>query len=497
MTGFPRSSGRSRCSTAAKNASRSTWRIVGLVRTRLSSRRRDAVRKPLRHTRRRRGRSPRSRPTVLRCRVAAVVVVAVASSSRSPGPSRPSPSSSRGRSSSSSPAGSSSPGQCRASASQGASASGSSPRPSSRRTSPTSSAWPPAASIVPSPSPSPSCLAVASLVLAVAAAARPRSAARPGPAPRRSTQPAASACPSSSPPSPPSGLGGILAANAWHEIPTGWVSGGWNWSDFLVHVAIGQSLAQGNFPPEVPYFAGVPLTYHWFADFHGALSALLAGTHVIPVFIVTNGILAGALALVAWELARTLLGSRRAATIATILVLVGGGMGWIRLVLDVGAGAGAAWELVQANPYDNTWAPGWPYFRIASILGTGMFPHRATVFGLAGAAGRPPPRPRLARAAAGGNGAGRRPGRAAGAVPLLLLPGDLPPRLPVRASRSGPGGAVAGSATPPSSSPRSSSRSRSSSARRCSSAIAARSAWSRAGPRPRSRRGPGQSRSST
>ena len=36
ITGLPRSSGRSRCSTAAKNASRSTWRIVGAV-TRLSS----------------------------------------------------------------------------------------------------------------------------------------------------------------------------------------------------------------------------------------------------------------------------------------------------------------------------------------------------------------------------------------------------------------------------------------------------------------------------
>ncbi len=24
------------------------------------------------------------------------------------------------------------------------------------------------------------------------------------------------------------GVGGILAANAWHEIPGGWVSGGWN-----------------------------------------------------------------------------------------------------------------------------------------------------------------------------------------------------------------------------------------------------------------------------
>ncbi len=32
-TGLPRSDGLSRCSTAAKNASRSTWRIVGSVRT--------------------------------------------------------------------------------------------------------------------------------------------------------------------------------------------------------------------------------------------------------------------------------------------------------------------------------------------------------------------------------------------------------------------------------------------------------------------------------
>ncbi len=179
-------------------------------------------------------------------------------------------------------------------------------------------------------------------------------------------------------------VGGILAANAWREIPAGWVSGGWNWSDFLVHVAIGQSIVEGNFPPQVPYFAGVPLTYHWFADFHGAITAATAGLHVIPVFIVSSAVLAGALALVAWELARHLTGSRRAATIATLLVLLGGGMGWIRLVLDVQAGAGAPWDLVRLHPYDNTWDEGWPYFRIASILGTGLLPHRATTFGLPG-----------------------------------------------------------------------------------------------------------------
>ena len=63
----------------------------------------------------------------------------------------------------------------------------------------------------------------------------------------------------------------VLGLSAWHLTPDGWVSGGWNWSDFLLHVSIGSSIAAGNFPPQVPYFAGVPLTYHWFADFHGAI----------------------------------------------------------------------------------------------------------------------------------------------------------------------------------------------------------------------------------
>ena len=180
------------------------------------------------------------------------------------------------------------------------------------------------------------------------------------------------------------GVGSILAASAWHEISGGWVSGGWNWSDFLVHVAIGQSILEGNFPPQVPYFAGVPLTYHWFADFHGAIAAGVAGLHVIPVFIVSSGLLAGSLALVAWELALRLMGSRRAATIATLLLFLAGGMGWLRLVTDVAAGAGAPWDLIRSNSYDNSWADGWPYFKIASVMGTGLFSHRATTFGLPG-----------------------------------------------------------------------------------------------------------------
>jgi len=175
----------------------------------------------------------------------------------------------------------------------------------------------------------------------------------------------------------------VLLGNGWTLGPNGWITGGWNWSDLLVHVAIGSSIAAGNFPPQVPYVVGEPLTYHWFADFHGAISATIAGWDVIPVYFLTSAFFAAVLALVVWALATRLTGDRRVATIATILVCFGGGLGWIRLVGDLIAG-GNAIDLVSHNPYDNTWADGWPYFKIASIFGTGFLPHRATTLGLPG-----------------------------------------------------------------------------------------------------------------
>ena len=65
---------------------------------------------------------------------------------------------------------------------------------------------------------------------------------------------------------------------------------------------------------------------------------------------------------------------------------------------------GAGLELVAQNSYDNQWLTGWPYFRIPSVMGTGLLAHRATTAGLpivAGAillvvAGLPTARARLA-----------------------------------------------------------------------------------------------------
>jgi hypothetical protein len=176
----------------------------------------------------------------------------------------------------------------------------------------------------------------------------------------------------------------VLAISAWRLTPNGWVSGGWNWSDLMVHVSIAASIVHGNFPPEVPYFVGLPLLYHWFADFHGAIAAAAAGLDIIPTFVFSSAVMAGALALLVWELALRLTGDRRAAALAAVLALFGGGMGYIRLPLDIAAGRGDVFALVSTHSYDNAWFGEWPYFRIASVFGTGLLAHRATTFGLPG-----------------------------------------------------------------------------------------------------------------
>ncbi len=180
-------------------------------------------------------------------------------------------------------------------------------------------------------------------------------------------------------------VGLVLDSGLWKAVPGGISAGGSNWSDLGVHLSISQSLNAGNFPPQVPYFAGEPLVYHWFADFHAAIAARAADLFSVPSFVVSSAILAGALALVVHGLARALLrgqDARRAAALAVVLVVVGGGLGWIRLISDVAAGVGDPISLITHNSYDNAWLTEWPYFRIPSVMGTGLLVHRATTAGL-------------------------------------------------------------------------------------------------------------------
>ena len=229
----------------------------------------------------------------------------------------------------------------------------------------------------------------------------------------------------------------VLFGNGWRETPDGWVSGGWDWSDLLVHVAIGSSILHGNFPPEVPYFAGVPLTYHWFADFHGAIAATASGLDLIPVYFATSALFAGVLALVVWALALRLTGDRRVALVATILVCIGGGMGWIRLVLDVVGGQGDIGTLITQHPYDNNWEDALAVLPDRIRAGHRLLPPPRDDPRTPGARVGRAARRVVPRTPAGRRPAGRDPGGAPRAVPLLCVPGDVPHRRAVRARDGG------------------------------------------------------------
>jgi len=178
----------------------------------------------------------------------------------------------------------------------------------------------------------------------------------------------------------------VLGMGIWRVTPDGVSSGGSNWSDLGVHLSIAETLNSGaNFPPEVPYFAGVPLVYHWFADFHAAILALAAGIFSVPAMVVQSAVLAAALTLLVYSLARAFVRgahARRVAVLAALIAVFGGGLGWIRFIGDLTATGRSPLDLIAASSYDNQWLTGWPYFRIPSVMGTGLLAHRATTAGL-------------------------------------------------------------------------------------------------------------------
>jgi hypothetical protein len=174
----------------------------------------------------------------------------------------------------------------------------------------------------------------------------------------------------------------VLGLSIWSVDEGGLRTSAIVWSDLLVHLSIAESVNAANFPPDVPYFAGHQLTYHWFSDFHAAIVARAARAFAIPAFVIGSSLLAGTLALLVYALARRLTRSRRAAALATVLAIFGGGMGYLRFLKDWASGLGDPLTLLTSRIYDNQWFTDWPHFSIPSVMGTGLLSHRATTAGL-------------------------------------------------------------------------------------------------------------------
>lgn len=81
------------------------------------------------------------------------------------------------------------------------------------------------------------------------------------------------------------------------------VMAGPNWQDTALHLGIIQSLTQGNFPPQAPYFAGKPLHYYYFVDFHSAILSTLFGRFFPRILVYDNPFFAAIFSLTVYSLA--------------------------------------------------------------------------------------------------------------------------------------------------------------------------------------------------
>ncbi len=70
-----------------------------------------------------------------------------------------------------------------------------------------------------------------------------------------------------------------------------------NWQDTSMHLEIIESLTQGNFPPQAPYFSGRPLSYYYFSDLHSAVLEKSYGNFLPFVLVLVNPIYASVIVL--------------------------------------------------------------------------------------------------------------------------------------------------------------------------------------------------------
>jgi len=120
----------------------------------------------------------------------------------------------------------------------------------------------------------------------------------------------------------------VLARSVWVGNQYGIVLTGSNWQDTPLHYEIIESINNGNFPPQMPNYAGVPLTYHYFVDFHTAIIEKVYG--YLPTLLpVLNAVFILVFALAVYALARP--NGRPVAIIATVIATFGWGLSYFGL----------------------------------------------------------------------------------------------------------------------------------------------------------------------
>jgi hypothetical protein len=127
----------------------------------------------------------------------------------------------------------------------------------------------------------------------------------------------------------------VLAKSVWSSNEYGIVLTGVNMQDAPFHYEIIENLNQGNFPPQTPNYIGIPLSYHYFVDFHTAILEKMYG--YLPTLLpFLNAVFIGVFALAIYALARPY--GRRASIVAAVIAVFGWGLSYVGLFSELFSG---------------------------------------------------------------------------------------------------------------------------------------------------------------
>ena len=154
-----------------------------------------------------------------------------------------------------------------------------------------------------------------------------------------------------------------------------------NFGDLPFHLSVITSFAFGNnFPPEDPTYAGVRFTYPFISDFVSAVF-VKCGADLRQSMFIENFILGMAFIGVLHRWAFVMLRDKLAAIITPLIVLLNGGMGWLKLFEKAGTDEGGLFGVLMNLPPSFTVIPEttWRWGNAISAL---LVPQRGFLMGL-------------------------------------------------------------------------------------------------------------------
>ncbi len=161
-------------------------------------------------------------------------------------------------------------------------------------------------------------------------------------------------------------------------IGTGYVN---NLGDLPFHLQIVASFGWGgNLPPEDPTYAGTAFTYPFLADYLSGMLVVL-GASLREALLAPSLILGAALTGLLVRFGAAITRDRLAGWLTPVLVLLGGGLGWVVLLDDARKSGAGILQTLLAPPHDYT-IVGDAVWRWGNAITTLLVPQRGLLLGL-------------------------------------------------------------------------------------------------------------------